>query len=410
MPRKLPNIIDGFLEYTDALPTPRIYRLWSGILLVSSALSRRTWLQANSRLTPCYPNIYAMLVGDPGIGKDVAINKVSDIIYSAIEIAAPKTIVRLGGESISPKGLLDKLADPASKQHVAFTEKGRKREAEFQSLTFCIGELGTAMPEYDPKLVPILNDLYNNKKVFEEKIRGMEVKIPNPHLTMLLGNQPNTLAEVLPDKAFRMGLTSRIIFIFAQNPVTCDLFIDDESLWDVTLEEQIAHDFVDIAANFSGPFRVAPEVKRAINTFNHERPNPVIGNRFEGYNTRRPLHAQKVAMCLAAAESNKQVLEMSHWERALSILSEAEALMPLIFEDVITSRGFSETYDDLCTFVQPGDTVALHDLHRRLSRTHPAYEVKNIIDMAVNDGTLIPVMDETGEAVVKPLRFTVRKR
>jgi hypothetical protein len=115
-------------------------------------------------------------------------------------------------------------------------------------------------------------------------------------------------------------------------------------------------------------------------------------------------------MCLAAAESNKKVLEISHWEKALQILAEAEARMPLIFEDVITSRGFSETYDDLCTFVQPGSTIALHDLHRRLSRTHPAYEVKNIIDMAVNDGTLIPVMDETGEAVAKPLKFTVRKR
>lgn len=408
MARQLLNYLDSFLEFTEPLPTPHNYRVWSGITLISSALARRVWLRANSRLPLCYPNLMTLLAGDPGIGKDVAINKVGDIIYTAIQKAAPSIVARLGGESISPKGLIDKLADAASKQSFTFKEGGEKHTADFHSLTFCIGELGTAMPEYDPRLVPILNDMYNNKKSFEDTIRGVEVKVPNPHITLLLGNQPNTLAEVFPEKAFRMGLTSRIIFVFANSPVIQDLFVarEEEIKWNPQLEEDLAHDYIELT-KMAGPFTATPQTKELINEFNRERPAPVPTQRFKDYNTRRPLHAQKVAMCVAAAESSSMVLEPHHWLKALEILFAAEQRMPEIFADVVTSRGFSETYAEIVRMGDEGKPIPHHTLVRRLSRTHAAYEVKQIIDLAITDGLLVPMLDEA-HTPIKPPKFTVR--
>lgn len=408
MARALTNYLDSFLEFTEPLPTPLSFRIWSGICLISSALSRRVWLRANARLPYCYPNLLVMLAGDPGIGKDVAINKVGDIIADAIQCASPQTIARLGGESVSPKGLIDKLADSRSKQTVSFQTQGEKHTIDFHSLTFCIGELGTAMPEYDPRLVPIINDLYNNKASFEDTIRGVVVRVANPHITMLLGNQPNTLAEVLPDKAFRMGLTARMIFVFANNPIIQDLFIakEEEIKWDMGVEKKLAHDYVEIA-KMAGPFQATDKAQGLINSFNRERPAPVPTQRFKDYNVRRPLHAQKVAMCIAAAESSKMIIEPHHWIKALEILFAVEKRMPEIFEDVVTSRGFSETYLEIARWGEGGKPIKYHALITRLSRTHPAYEVKQILDLAQSDGLLMPVLDETGTPV-NPKAFNVR--
>ena len=407
--RQLTNFVEGFMDFSQPLPTPKSFRKWSALTLISSALARRCWLRANSRLPPCYPNLYVLLAGDPGLGKDMAINKVADIIYEAIQRASPTIVARLGGESISPKGLIDKLGDEASKQSFTFKEGGAEKRADFHSLTFCIGELGTAMPEYDPRLVPILNDLYNNKKGYEDSIRGLEVKISNPHITLLLGNQPNTLAEVLPEKAFRMGLTSRIIFVYEKVPVIRDIFVnkEEEIHWDLDLESKLVDDYIALT-KLTGPFKATKHTKDLINDFNRRRPDPVETVKFKDYNTRRPLHAQKIAMCVSASKSDKMVIEPEHWIEALELLFEVERTMPNIFEGIVTSRGFSETYEELKRFASGGKPVHYHSLISKLSRTHPAYEVKQILDLSQQDGTLVPVMDETGTLPVKPLQFYIR--
>ena len=355
----------------------------------------------------CYPNLYLMLVGPPGVGKDVAINKAADLLIRANAESKHGQIARLGGESISPKGLVDKLADNASKQTFSYKEGSEKITAEFHSLTFCIGELGTAIPEYDPRLIPLLNDLYNNKPSYEDSIRGIEVKIPNPHITLILGNQPNTLAEVFPERTFRMGFTSRIIFVYAEHPVIKDLFIeaDTEREWDPELESKLAQDLQQMTL-MTGGFTIPQDTRNAINEFNRTRPGEVQSTRFLDYNTRRTLHLQKVAMCVSACESNRCIITPKHWERAVQLLFDAEIKMPQIFAEVTTSRGFSETYSEIRQMGDERGRVTHRAVVMKLARTRPAYEVKQMIDLALADGVLTEVLDEAG-APKRPKEFYV---
>ena len=113
-------------------------------------------------------------------------------------------------------------------------------------------------------------------------------------------------------------------------------------------------------------------------------------------------------MCVSASKSDEMVIEPEHWIEALELLFEVERTMPNIFEGIVTSRGFSETYEELKRFASGGKPVHYHSLISKLSRTHPAYEVKQILDLSQQDGTLVPVMDETGTLPVKPLQFYIR--
>jgi hypothetical protein len=409
MPRKLTSFLDSWLEYTKPLPTPYSFRIWTGLGLISSALSRRVWIKANPRLPLCYPNLYLLLVGNPGVGKDIAINIAADLIIKS-NAAAGAPVVCIGPESISPKGLIDRLANEKAKQIVRYRDaKLGEILIEIHSLTFLIGELGTALSEYDPKLIPILNDLFNNKSQFVDVIRGMEVEITNPHLTLILGNQPTTLADVFPERAFRMGLTSRIIFIYAEEPVFKDLFYEttDEQMWDQKLEPNLIHDFIDIS-RMAGPMEPTDEVKNLLNKFNKDRPKQVMGTRYLDYNTRRPLHLQKLCICLAASESSSNVIEAHHFHKALEYLHGVEAKMDKIFDTITTSTGFSHIYEEMINLGQTKEILTHREITSLICRTRPAHDVRNIIDIAIADGILTPVYDEAG-APIKPLRFRISK-
>ena len=404
MARQCANFLDAWLEYSDPLPTPYLFRVWTGLGVISSALSRRVWLAGNERLPPCVPNLYLMLIGAPGVGKDVALNKGADLILAANALAAPHHIARLGGESISKKGLIDRLADDRSKQVCSYKLGGESHTFEFHSLTFCIGEFSTAMPEYDPVLVPMLNDLFNSKSSYDDTIRGLEVSIKNPHLVLMAGNQPDTLAEVFPEKAFRMGLTSRIIFVFAEQPVIRDIFDENETKWDKTIFDKLAQDFCDIA-RMGGPFKVEAAVKKQINDFNRNRPGEIDMDKFKNYNTRRPLHIQKLAMICAAAESNERIIRQRHWDRALDFLYMTEAKMPLMFENVVSSRGYSEVYEEV---FKMGSPLTNKQLSMRLSRTRTPLEVPLIIKQLKADGVLVPEVNELGVPKI-PASYIVKR-
>ena len=65
-------------EYTSGSASPDNYLDWGYRYLIAACLQRRVWLSASH--APCYPNIYPILVGRPGVGKGQCIRLVDDIL------------------------------------------------------------------------------------------------------------------------------------------------------------------------------------------------------------------------------------------------------------------------------------------------------------------------------------------
>ena len=400
------DFISKWLEWSEQAPSPQILRLWAAIGALSAILSRRVWFQANSRLAPLYPNLYIMLVAPPRVGKDVAINAAADACREAQQVALEKHGVRIfrsGGESISPKGLLDKLANPDSKQMI----KLGNDTIEVHSLSFFIPELTTAMPDYNKLLIGFLNDLWNCKPSFDEQIRGgAELSIKNPHLMMLMGNQPDTLYNIFPEAVFHMGFTARIFFIYSDERQKKKIWLEEEEedALDQTLYNKLIQHLVDIS-QWSGKLDTTRGFRSAVNDFVADGPNPVPGSRFDHWNGGRALNAQKLAMCVAASEK-AQTVTLAHWERSLEYLYEAEKIMPHIFDKVTTERGFSEDLKNLPRLFNGSRVITHLQLLTELGRTRPPYEVKGIITQAIEAGRLKPVYDSAGAPVV-PAKFTL---
>src|SRR5882762_3010598 len=70
--RKCTSWIESFVEQTAGLESPEIFRKWTAISAIASAMEQKTWMTTWS---PIYPNLYVFLVGRPGVGKSRTIGQ-----------------------------------------------------------------------------------------------------------------------------------------------------------------------------------------------------------------------------------------------------------------------------------------------------------------------------------------------
>jgi hypothetical protein len=337
-----------------------------------------------------FPNLFVLLCGQPGSGKDLIINTVRDLLTTATEGMEQQQGINIAPEALSTKGLIDVLADDESRLTFTFKRDGKTETAHYHSLFVANGELGAFMPEYQTQMISIINDLYNCKKSFTERVRGRgtssSVKIENPHLAMLLGTQPAVFARIVPEEAFQMGFTARLIICNA-GPLARKPFFSDEAI-DQTLEGKIISDLRALSL-LAGEYRLSTRFKELLNTFHIENPGAIEHSRFADYNIRRSLHLGKIAICCAAAESNELVLEERHFEQALSYLLLSEKEVTALFDDLITSNGFHHSIEQvLHNKTKPNCTITHAELERKLRKTHKPHEVGQIIRSMIQAGDI----------------------
>lgn len=401
LPRILPDFLTAWLDYTEFLPAPRIFKEWAGLFLITAALTRRVWVTTDPTYPPIYPNVYGMLVCPPGGGKDMIINLVRKLMEEAHEGMPQGSGFTMAQESISAKGLLDILADDDSEFNFSYTQNKKKHVVKFHSVIACIPELGTLLPEYNTHLVAILNELYNCKPVFRERIRGHgnngALNISNPHVSMLLGTQPTTLSETFPEQAYRMGFFSRTHIIYS--PKTFPVAMYDDSRPDRTpIWDRLVTDLRSMGT-LAGPCTTTPGFRQRMNEFHLSSPDALTHSRFEDYNARRSLHLHKLAIGCCVSEGSKLILTEEHFDRALAYLLAAEKVAPSVFESLTTSSGFSHTVEQVLTTRKQGEIITHAELERRLRRTHRPYEVGQILRSMIAAGDLEPQETKNGMPV-----------
>ncbi len=406
-PRPIPDVIDTGLQLMERMPAPPSFKVAAIVTILSSLMGRRVWVDNEAELPRAYPNLYSMLVAPPGVGKDIVISWVAEALNELQEYLGPQNRVwASAGTSISPKGIYDALG---SSDHCEQTFRWSGKPYAFRSLTFLIGEMSTIMPDYDQRMIGILNDLYNCAPFASDRIRGQEIHIPNPHITMLIGNQPATLFETLPEKAFHMGFTSRLCIWQSQVKAKRRLFNVSGNSVDA------AAAFADLRTKFiqalhditlmTGSFRLTTAAGEWLNDFSETEPYPVPGSRWVDYNTRRTLHVQKIAMICSASERSDRKLEVAHCERALEIMRGYEKDLPHLFDGVVSSEGFSSIYEEIRTLcekladpiiVKRNDNTEVlshyqithFKLSRELARTTNPHKLEKLFAELIRSGVL----------------------
>jgi hypothetical protein len=397
--RRSPDWIESFLAFTDAIPSPAIFRKWAAISAIAGALQRRVYVQTAQSLI--FPNLYVLLVSPPGIGKSEAIKRVGEIWHAADHLhVAPNSVTRAS--------LLDILDKSQVKNVLPSGDLD-----QFHALTVAASEFGVLVPAHDLEFLNTLNDIYDCPPSFREvrRARTTQIDISFPILNILGGTQPAYLASLLPEEAWGMGFTSRLIMVYSAQQVRVSLF-GSRGGPDVALAATLKADLEGVVTMY-GEMKFSPEAEALlVPWFEAGLPPIPTHSRLQNYNTRRILHVIKLAMVSSASRDNALIIEPVDIERARDWLLEAETLMPDIFRDM-AGKSDKAVIDDLHSYlwrIYARDQQPIHEqkVISFLSARMPSEKILRLIDLCERSGVLVRMAGTggTSPAMYKPALLT----
>jgi Protein of unknown function (DUF3987) len=378
------DLVDQFTLYTKGFRTSPLYRKWAGITLVAGAMERRVFTKNDAYIN--YPNLYIMLAGPPGSGKSV-IDSVRRLWRATLnELQIPDFYV--GVDNATKAALVDALSRA--------THTG---SPQYNCLLLPVEEFSDFFSTYDPSLLSFLTKIYNAPDDYEEERRGHgKTKIKAPLMTALLGYQPDVMNKVLLKEGADQGFLRRTILIwnrisdkpalFSAPPLSeelkneiCSRLHEISTLHGEMLFDEAAISLLQEWDNEDGPY-----------------PRPTHHNLLY-YNETRTLHALKLSMVASMSESPNMTINMSHVERAINWLLEAESVMPEVFENMKEQNSDYDTMQGLYAFAlrlqHESSSITDSTLIRWLSKKVPAQKIKSILTSMEAIGTFVRREDGT---------------
>lgn len=383
------DFVDTYLEWTSLLPSPYLFRLWSAIGCVAGALERRVWVRALAK--PTFPNLFVMLVAAPGVGKGV--------IDETGELWKRSKRLKVAPDSTTSASMLDALMEA----HKIVRINGEAKY-EYHSMPIASEEFGFFLPTHDLEFLSRLNRIYTNPDAIRIKRKYLkeEVSILNPQITLLAGTQPGFLGSLLPEEAWTMGFTQRLMLIYAESGPSPELFVEDPAR--SAHEEVLAAAMQDLC-KIDGQFQWEPKAAERITAWDKAGGPPAPTHlRLAHYCRRRTQYMLKLMLISAASRRGPPVILEFDFERALAWLIAAESVMPDVFREMAAKndRYLLAELSSACFRLFGPKRTAVHRsrLLEFLAERAPGEKVHKLLElaeqtglMARTDGSGVPAVD-----------------
>lgn len=379
-------LVDQYLEYSKALPSPEFFRAWTAIQAVGAAVERRVWTEG---VHITYPNLYVFLVGPPGSGKSTALLPMSTFLRKS-------SAVQVAPNDISKQGLIDALKICARGAVIA------GRPFDFHFMNIMISEMSNFMSKYDADLAGVLTDLFDCPPMQEEQKRGQgptAKMIPFPGLAMILGTSTNNLGNTITHELWGTGFMARVIMVFCREKVpVVDLF--HRSPLNDALAAKIVTNLA-ILGTLTGPMKWSADAQDALNAFENKDPPDVPPHpRLAEYAARRTLHLTKLVMIAALADL-RMTITLADFNLAHHWLITAEAAMPEIFKDLAQHED-AAIYDELrrdlfIIYLRSKKPIPVALIFHKLSKRVSGFVVPRMVEVMESAGYIRRVAGTSGD-------------
>lgn len=301
-----------------------------------------------------YPTVYTVLVGQPGLGKGLAMNGAMDIVKEA-------NVVNIISGKLTMPYVLDLLhkgfQPPLAPNSAGSINVGINVD---HSAFMHSSELSVFMNAYKDT-IETLTDLWDTlDSPFMTGSRQWSGKvIPSPSLNLLGGSAPEWLSKAIPADAVGGGFTRRVNFVHADKK---EIPVSKNGTNQLQARANLVSDLKDIS-RLRGVFTYTPGVVREFEKYyKAAEPDEFADAASSGYITSKPSHSMKLAMVNCVARSDKLEINEDDWLRATTMVEEAEAGMRKVFRAIGTS-----------SFVQASDRI-LRYLEWKIQNPSPTHQ------------------------------------
>jgi len=324
--------IERWKYYMQEISSPAMYIESGFYSLIASALQRRVWL--GDIRTALYPNMYMLLVGEPGLGKGLVMKQVSAIIRHHRN---KDTEERINGEYplmipvAADATTYEALVRAMSKctKTYQYKEDSKLRIYTHSSLTFCLEEMASLFRKHTEDVANFLLVTFDcGDFIYDTKTQGTD-KIKNCCLNFLAGTNPAFIKRVFNDELLSEGFSSRAVFVYEEVPRFHKLFIPKFSEDQIACHQHIL-DHIGKLIKLFGQVKLSPEADKFMTDWWENKPARQNDSpKLKHYYARKNIHALKMAMCHHFADSTELEIPLHSCKAALDILNRIEAKMHL---------------------------------------------------------------------------------
>lgn len=314
------DFFSAYLAYTDGGEVPTFFHRWSALAGLGAYLGRGVHFRHGH--FSIYPNMYCMLIGNPGTRKSTAIKVMKKLLVGAgyTTIAANKTSKEKWMIDLS-EGIGTSPADMDSmmEQNLWGAPSSTPSECFIMADEFN-NFLGTGNLDF----ISLLTELWDYEGTFENKIKtGKSVIIPDPTISILGGNTPTGFSSAFPTEILGQGFFSRLLLVYGEPNGRRITFpkapCAAQTAELIALLHQIRTSCMGTATLTHGAELLIDKIYRLNSQLDDIR--------FESYYSRRLQHLLKLCLIICAARCSTKITERDV-VYANTILTHTEHLMP----------------------------------------------------------------------------------
>lgn len=378
------NWLKTFVEFASFGEAPLKMLFWTGVGTIAGALRRRVWI--DQKYFQWIPNFYVILVAPPGIvSKSTTANIGMNLLRALKEI-------KFGPDVITWQAIVTAL----TKATQADPDPATGEFYPMSAVTFCSDELGNLLNPQDRDLVDLLVTLWDGKQgTFrkETKMSGNE-SIENPFVNILGCTTTAWISGNVPEYMIGGGFTSRCVFVYADKKRQLVPYVDENVPAEFEeMKKKLIHDLEVISMMF-GQYSLCKDARdwgRAWYKSHWDKPpSGLTGDQFGGYLARKQTHLHKLAMVIAASESDKLEITQKHLEFAHSIVGSIEQDMPKVFSRIGQTEITRSTFD-IIKMVEDKPGINQVDLFKLLYRVLSYQDFVHALNGAINSMQIKPV-------------------
>lgn len=374
--------IESYIRLMENTEPARLFDKWTAYSVIASALRKKVSLQLGRLVY--YANIYVVLVAEPGVAR-----KTQAIKYG-VNFLNTIPDIRMSADSSTKEAMTDDLQAAKTDELLLDGSSFGHSSLNIISKEF---ESFLGQKKENTRMLTALTDLFDCPDDWSSRTRHTTSNaIVNPWVNLLAATTPESLANSLPSSAVGGGLTSRIMFIWADKKKK-SVAIPSMTEVEVKLKEKLEQDLYKIS-RLSGSFMMSADcMKRWIawyDNFDEDESGIRICKEkaFSGWYSRKPTYIIKIAMLRSAAESGKLVIEWRHIEEAIRDIAEVELLMGNAFK-AIGKSDVSGEVDSVMQIVREAKVIAESAIMEKVWRDIDADKFKTVIETAIKTGRVL---------------------
>ena len=382
MSRLLSNWLEAYLELMENTEPAKIFDTWTGYSVIAACLRRKVILQLG-RLT-YNSNIYVVLVAEPGVAR-----KTQAIKYGVDFLRTIPDIV-MSSDSATKEAMTDDIEGSALD---ALSSDGTQLRHSSLNIISKEFESFLGQKKENTRMLTALTDLFDCPDDWSARTRHSgSSKIVRPWVNLLSATTPESLANSLPTSAVGGGLTSRMLFVWAdkkKKPVAIPAMTEKEKVLKTKLEKDLYQ-----ISRMSGEYVMAADCVNKWMAWYDNYDEDESGVRictdksFSGWYSRKPTLIIKVAMLSAASESNEFILEWKHIEKAIDEIKQVERLMGNAFKAIGKSE-ISGEVDTVLQIIIKYEWISEKQLMTIVWRDIDSTKFNNVIDTLLKTGKIV---------------------